>query len=66
MQFMTEDVLEARFSAHEILSMHSYKALGLLHEVKDTVLERDEGKHFWKKILFRFLLLEVLLVGKQQ
>lgn len=65
MHTMTEDVLEARFSTHEISGEHSWKTLGLFHDVKDIVLDREEGKHFWRKILFRMLLLDVLLVPKR-
>ncbi|NQV04077.1 MAG: Ig-like domain-containing protein, partial [Candidatus Omnitrophica bacterium] len=65
MHTMTEDVLEARFSTHEISGEHSWKTLGLFHDVKDIVLDREEGKYFWRKILFRLLLLDVLLVPKR-
>lgn len=65
MHLMTEGVLEARFSTHEISSEHSQQSLALFHDVKDIILERDEGKHFWKKIVFRLLLLDVLLVTRQ-
>ncbi len=65
MYLMTEGVLEARFSTHEISTRHSWQNLGLFHDVKSVVLDRDEGKHFWKKILFSILLLDVLLVPKQ-
>ena len=64
MHAITEDVLEARFSTHEISGEHSRKTLGLFHDVKDIVLDREEGKYFWRKILFRLLLLDVLLVPK--
>ncbi len=66
MHLMTEGVLEARFSTHEISSGHSQQSLALFHDVKDVILERDEGKHFWKKIVFRILLLDVLLVPRQE
>ena len=65
MRTMTEDVLEARFSTHDISGEHSWKTLGLFHDIKDIVLDREEGKHFWRKILFRMLVLDVLLMGRQ-
>ncbi|MBU1007082.1 MAG: hypothetical protein KKH08_05800 [Candidatus Omnitrophica bacterium] len=66
MRVMTENVLEARFSAHEISGEHSRKALDLFHDIKAIVLEREEGKHFWRKILFSLLLLDILLLPRQR
>lgn len=65
MHLMTENVLEAGFSTHEISAEHSHKTLGLFHEVKDVVLQRQERKEFLKKILFRLLVLDVLLVPRR-
>ncbi|MFC1508769.1 hypothetical protein ACFL60_03665 [Candidatus Omnitrophota bacterium] len=64
MHFLTEGVLEARFSTHDISALHSEKVLGLFHEVKDVVLARDDGKKFWKKIIFRLFLLKILMVPR--
>lgn len=64
MQALTECFLEARFSDHEISAKHSQKAIELFHEVKDTVLEKDERNKFWKGFLFRLNALDVLLVPK--
>lgn len=65
MDLMTEGVLEARFSTHEISREHSQKTLGLFHEVKDVIMQRPEGREFWKKGLFGIFLLEVLLLPRQ-
>ncbi len=65
MHLMTEGVLEARFSKHDISVRHSWKILGLFHEVKDVVLEREEGGESWKKILFRLFLLDILMVPRR-
>ncbi len=64
MHLMTEGVLEARFSAHNISREHSRKALDLFHEVKSAVLSRQEGKEILKKALFRIFILDVLLMPK--
>lgn len=61
---MTEGVLEARFSTHDISVTHSKKILGLFHEVKDVVLERDERSEFFKKMMFKLFLLEVSMVPR--
>ncbi len=65
MQALTEGFLEARFSSHEISAEHSQKAIELFHEVKDVILEREERNIFWKNILFRISILDVLLVPRQ-
>jgi len=65
MHDMTEGVLEARFSTHEISTAHSQKTLGLFYEVKDAVLQRHERREFWKKILFSLFLVDVLLVPRK-
>jgi hypothetical protein len=64
MHLMTEEVLEARFSEHKISVENSRKTLGLFHEVKGIILEREGRKEIWKKSLFLIFLLEVLLVPK--
>lgn len=64
MHLMTEEVLEARFSEHKISVENSRKALGLFHEVKEVILERQGRKEIWKKSLFMIFILEVLLVPK--
>ncbi|MFH1854267.1 MAG: transglutaminaseTgpA domain-containing protein [Candidatus Omnitrophota bacterium] len=64
MYLMTERVLEARFSTHNISVEHSKKALGLFHEIKEVILEREEPKEIWKKILFAIFLLEILIMPK--
>ena len=64
MQDLTEDFLEASFSTHEISTEHTQKAIESFHEVKDVVLEREERNIFWKNILFRLSLLDVLLVPR--
>ncbi|MDP8229960.1 MAG: transglutaminaseTgpA domain-containing protein [Candidatus Gorgyraea atricola] len=64
MHDITEGFLEARFSAHNISKEHSQQNLGFFHGVKDVVLGRDQGKHFWKNIAFKALLLDVLLIPK--
>ncbi|MFC1624106.1 Ig domain-containing protein [Candidatus Omnitrophota bacterium] len=63
MRLITERLLEARFSTHKISAEDSRHALGLFHEIKEVVLEREEKKEFWKKILFRFFLLDVIMVS---
>jgi len=65
MQSLTEKVLEASFSLHAISREHSYKALELVQDIKNAVLNRDDGKQFWRKILFSLLLLEVSFVEKK-
>lgn len=65
MQVLTEEFLEARFSIHEISVQHSAKAIKLFHGVKDVILEKEERNKFWKGLLFRLSVLEVLLVPKQ-
>lgn len=62
MQALTEEFLEARFSSHEITAGHSQKAIKLFHEIKDVVLEREGRNIFWKHLLFRLYLLDVLLI----
>jgi hypothetical protein len=64
MHLMTEELLEARFSKHKISVENSRKTLGLFHEVKGIILEREGRKEIWKKCLFLIFLLEVLLVPK--
>ncbi|MFC1621202.1 transglutaminaseTgpA domain-containing protein [Candidatus Omnitrophota bacterium] len=64
MRDMTEGFLEARFSVHDVSVEHSHQSLGFFHGVKDVVLKRDKGKHFWKNIAFKALLLDVLLISK--
>lgn len=61
---MIEAILEARFSTHEVSTWHSHRILQLFHEVKDAILERQERGEFWKKILFRLFILDLLLVPK--
>jgi TgpA N-terminal domain len=65
MQELTEGFMEARFSSHEISQEHSQKAIQLFHEVKDVILEKEDRNRFWKSILFRFYVLDVLLIPKQ-
>ena len=65
MQALTEGFLEARFSSHEISAEHSQKAIELFREVKDVILEREERNVFWKNVLFRISILDVLLVPRQ-
>jgi len=65
MHALTEEFLEARFSSHEISAQHSRKAIGLFHDIKDVILEREERNKFWKGFLFRLNVLEVLLIPKQ-
>lgn len=62
MQELTEGFMEARFSSHEISEKHSQKVIELFREVKDIVLEKEERNVFWKKILFRLYVLDVLLI----
>jgi len=64
MFLLTENILEARFSKHEILEGHSQKALELFYDVKNVILEREETGEFWRKFLFKLLLLDLLLVQK--
>jgi len=64
MHDITEGFLEARFSIHDISREHSQQSLGFFHGVKDVVLGRDQGKHFWKNMAFKALLLDVLLIPK--
>lgn len=64
MHYMTEGLLEARFSTHEISAEHSQKILELFHEVKDIVLQKEEPRCFWKKILFRLFTLDTLLIPR--
>jgi hypothetical protein len=66
MQDLTEGFLEARFSSHEISAEHSQKAFELFHKVKDVILEREERNIFWKNILFRLYVMDVLLLPRQQ
>jgi hypothetical protein len=65
MHLITETVLEASFSTHALSIEDSWKTLGLFHEVKDVLLERQERKQFWRKILFRVFVLDVLLVPRK-
>ena len=65
MQELTEWFMEARFSSHEISQEHSQKAIQLFHEVKDVILEKEDRNRFWKNILFRFYVLDVLLIPRQ-
>ena len=65
MQELTEGFMEARFSSHEISQEHSQKAIQLFHEVKDVILEKEDRYQFWKSILFRFYVLDVLLIPKR-
>lgn len=65
MQVLTEGFMEARFSSHEISVEHSQKAIDLFHQVKNVILEREERNIFWKNILFRLSVLDVLLVPRQ-
>lgn len=62
MQVLTEGFLEARFSSHEITEGHSQETIKLFHEIKDVVLEGEGRNIFWKHILFRLYLLDVLLL----
>lgn len=64
MHDITEGFLEARFSIHNISMEHSQQSLGFFHGVKDVVLGRDQGKHFWKNMAFKALLLDALLIPK--
>ncbi|MBU1852505.1 MAG: hypothetical protein KJ957_00490 [Candidatus Omnitrophica bacterium] len=64
MRFMTEGVLEASFSTHDISAHHAKKTLGLFHEVKDIVVAREKPREFLKKILFRVFILDVLMIPK--
>lgn len=61
---ITEGFLEARFSKHEISPDHSRNILGLFHEIKDAVLQREGWQEFWKKALFTLVLLDVILVPR--
>jgi hypothetical protein len=65
MQALTEGFMEARFSSHEISVEHSQKVIDLFQEVKDVVLQREDRNIFWKNILFRISILDVLLVPMQ-
>ena len=65
MQELTEGFMEARFSSHEISQEHSQKAFQLFHEIKDAVMEKEDRNQFWKSVLFRFYVLDVLLIPKQ-
>ena len=65
MQALTEEFLEARFSSHEISARHSHQAIQLFHDVKDVILEKEERNIFWKNILFRLYVLDVLLIPRQ-
>jgi hypothetical protein len=60
---MTNQVLEARFSLHNITFKDSQKVLYLFHKVKDVVLENVFPRDFAKGIMFRLYILEVLMVG---
>ena len=64
MQALTEEFLEARFSAHEISEKHSRKTIELFHEVKGVVLEKEGKAKFWKDILFRLSVLDIALIPK--
>nr|MBU1327844.1 hypothetical protein [Candidatus Omnitrophota bacterium] len=64
MQVLTEGFLEARFSSHAISAEHSQKAIELFREVKDVIMEREERNIFWKNILFRIYVMDVLLLPK--
>jgi len=65
MHLMTETVLEASFSTHALSIEDSWKTLGLFHEVKGVILERQEQWGFWRKILFRIFVLDVLLIPRK-
>jgi len=66
MQDLTESFLEASFSTHEISEEHTQKVVKLFHEVKEVILEREERNIFWKNILFRLCVLDVLLVPRRK
>ncbi len=61
---MTEDVLEARFSTHDISAEHSKRILGLFHDVRRIILGRPGFKESGKKFLFTLLMLDVLMLGQ--
>ena len=63
MYAITENVLEAGFSEHEITRQHANEAIRLFHEIKDVVLEKEVIGKFWRGLLFKFLILDVLLVS---
>ena len=63
---MTEGLLEARFSMHEISVEDSKRMLGLFHEIKKGVLQREGWQESWKKALFTLSLLDVILVPRRQ
>lgn len=64
LRLMTEGLLEARFSMHEISIEDSKKMLGLFHEIKEAVLQRQGWQELWKKALFTVTLLDVILVPR--
>ena len=61
---MTENVLEASFSTHDISAEHSEKILGLFHDVRKIILGRPGFKENGKKFLFTLLMLDVLMLGQ--
>ena len=66
LHLMTEGLLEARFSMHEISVEDSKRMLGLFHEIKKGVLQREGWQESWKKALFTLSLLDVILVPRRQ
>jgi len=65
MYAFTENFMESHFSMHEITREHSRKYLDLFHETKEVILERRDNISFWRGIVFRLYLLDILLVPKQ-
>jgi len=65
MHAMTENILEVRFSNHEITTQHSHETIRLFHDVKEVIMEKDEVGAFWKGVLFRLCVLDVLLLPTQ-
>lgn len=63
MHLLTEKVLEARFSTHEISFQYSQEAIMLFHEIKDTLFEKSNEIGLWRRILLRLYVLDVLLIG---
>jgi len=64
MRAMTEKVMEARFSTHEISEQHSKEVLGLFHEARAVVMEKEVPKGFFRRIMLNIFMLDVLLISR--
>jgi len=64
MHAITELVLEASFSEHQISVEQSQETLESFHEVTALIMERRDNKLFFKKVLFGLFLLDVFMMSK--